>query len=85
MDEKKLEAIGLKSLDTEFARVAALKDKKQIPALLAHFNRIGVAAPYDMAIHLDNRDSTKYVVDFAQGGLGLPGSRLLPERRRCRS
>ena len=72
MDEKKLEAIGLKSLDTEFARVAALKDKKQIPALLAHFNRIGVAAPYDMAIHLDNRDSTKYVVDFAQGGLGLP-------------
>jgi predicted metalloendopeptidase len=72
MDEKKLNAIGLKSLDTEFARVAALKDKKQIPALIAHFNRIGVATPVDMAIHLDNKDSTKYVVDFAQSGLGLP-------------
>lgn len=72
MDEQKLETIGRKSLDAEFAKVAALKDKKQIPALIAHFNRVGIAAPYDMGVHQDNKDSTKYVVDFGQGGLGLP-------------
>jgi putative endopeptidase len=72
MDESKLDAIGLKSLDAEFAKVAALKDKKEIPALIAYFNRVGVTAPYDLGIHQDNKDSTKYVVDFAQSGLGLP-------------
>ena len=72
MDEAKLETIGLKSLDAEFAKVAALKDKKEIPALIAHFNQVGVTAPIDMGIHQDNKDSTKYVVDFAQSGLGLP-------------
>jgi putative endopeptidase len=72
MDEQKLEAIGLKSLDAEFAKVAALKDKKEIPALIAHFNQVGITAPIDMGIHQDNKDSTKYVVDFAQSGLGLP-------------
>jgi len=72
MDEARLEALGLKPLDAEFARVAALKDKKQIPALIAHFNQIGIAAPYDIGVDQDNRDSTKYAVGFGQSGLGLP-------------
>jgi len=72
MDEQKLEALGLKPLSAEFAAVSALKDKKQIPALIAYFNKIGVGAPIDVGVHLDNKDSTKYVVDFAQSGLGLP-------------
>jgi putative endopeptidase len=72
MDEQKLDAIGLKSLDPEFALVASLKDKKLIPALIAHFNQIGITAPYEPNIHQDNKDSTKYIVDFGQSGLGLP-------------
>ncbi|MFI4940274.1 MAG: M13 family metallopeptidase [Burkholderiales bacterium] len=72
MDEKTLDALGLKPLAAEFARIAALKHKKQIPALIAHLNAIGITAPYDLGIHQDNKDSTKYVVDFGQSGLGLP-------------
>jgi predicted metalloendopeptidase len=72
MDEQKLEADGLKPLAPLFAKVNALKDKKQIPALIAYFNEIGVTAPYDLSVHQDNKDSTKYVVDFSQSGLGLP-------------
>ena len=72
MDEARLEQLGLTPLKGEFDRVAALKDKKDIPALIAHYNRVGVTAPYDMGVHLDNKDSTKYVVDFVQSGLGLP-------------
>ncbi|HAT29948.1 MAG TPA: peptidase M13 [Janthinobacterium sp.] len=72
MDEKKLEELGLKPLKAELAKVAALQDKKEIPALLAHFSKLGVDSPYDFGVHQDAKDSTKYVVDFGQGGLGLP-------------
>jgi predicted metalloendopeptidase len=72
MDEAKLEQLGLKPLSAELAKVAALSDKKQLPALIAHFNQIGVTAPYGYGIHQDNKDSTKYVADISQDGLGLP-------------
>ncbi len=72
MDEAKLEQLGLTPLNAELAKVAALSDKKQLPQLISHFNQIGVTAPYGYGIHQDNKDSTKYVVDIGQDGLGLP-------------
>ena len=41
-------------------------------ALLAHLGKIGVNVPFDFGIHQDNKDSTKYVPDIGQGGLGMP-------------
>ena len=72
MDEPALEALGLKPLNAEFARIDAIKDKKEIPALIAHFHQINATAPYAAGVHQDNKDSTKYVIDFGQDGLGLP-------------
>jgi predicted metalloendopeptidase len=72
MDEARLEQVGLAPLKADFDRVAALSDKKQIPALIAHFNRYGYSVPYGVGIHQDNKDSTKYVADLYQDGLGLP-------------
>ncbi|MCU6497817.1 M13 family peptidase [Rugamonas sp. A1-17] len=72
MDEARLEQLGLTPLRADLDRVAALRDKKDIPALIAHFNRYGVTAPYSFAIHQDNKDSTKYVADIVQDGLSLP-------------
>ena len=72
MDEQKLEQLGLAPLAPELAKIAALQDKKEIPALLARFSKMGVGAPYDFGIHQDAKDSTKYVADFGQSGLGLP-------------
>ena len=72
MDEAKLEQLGAAPLSAELARIAALSDKKQLPALIARNNQTGAAAPIDLGIHQDNKDSTKYVVDFVQSGLGLP-------------
>jgi predicted metalloendopeptidase len=71
-DEDRVESLALKPLDAEFAAIAALKDKKEIPALMAHLVSLGVAVPFVASVHQDNRDSTKYVVDFFQAGLGLP-------------
>ena len=72
MDEAAVEQLGLKPLDAEFARIDAIKDKKEIPGLIAHLNQIGVSAPYTPQVHLDAKDSTKYVVDLGQDGLGMP-------------
>ena len=73
MDEPTLETLGLKPLEPDFARIDAVKDKKEIPALIAHFTQIGATAPFSVVVHQDNKDSTKYVVDIGQDGLGLPG------------
>jgi putative endopeptidase len=72
MDEAKLEALGLKPLQAEFARIDATASKKDIPALIARFNRTGSVAPYDFDVELDARDSTKYAVNIGQSGLGMP-------------
>ncbi|KRB93421.1 M13 family metallopeptidase [Duganella sp. Root198D2] len=72
MDEARLEQLGVAPIQAELARIAALSDKKQLPALFAYHNRHNFAAPMDMGIHQDNKDSTKYVVDFVQSGLGMP-------------
>jgi putative endopeptidase len=72
MDEKKLEELGFTPINSELAAIRVLKDKKQIPAMIAHFNQIGATAPYDIGIHQDAKDSTKYVVDIGQSGLSMP-------------
>jgi len=72
MDEGRVNALGLQPLQGELARIDALASKDQIPELIAHFNEIGVSAPYQSDVHQDAHDSTRYIVDFRQGGLGLP-------------
>jgi predicted metalloendopeptidase len=72
MDEAKLEQLGLAPLQPELAKIAAIKDKSELPALFAHMSRLGVNTPYDFGIHQDAKDSTKYVADLSQAGLGMP-------------
>jgi predicted metalloendopeptidase len=72
MDEPHLEALGLAPLKPQFAAIDALTSKREIPALIAQFNRTGAGAPYDIDIDLDPKDSTRYAVTLTQSGLGLP-------------
>lgn len=72
MDEPKLEQLGLKPLNAELSKIGAIKDKSELPAVLAHLGQIGVNVPFDFGIHQDAKDSTKYVADIGQSGLGMP-------------
>jgi putative endopeptidase len=72
MDEPALEGLGLRPLDAELKTINALKDKKEIAGLIAHFNQIGVTAPYTPVVHQDAKDSSRYVFDLGQDGLGMP-------------
>jgi putative endopeptidase len=72
MDEARLESLGLKPLQGELARIDALADKKDLPALIAHLTMLGVNAPFRPIVNQDARESTRYAVYFFQGGIGLP-------------
>jgi putative endopeptidase len=72
MDEAKLEQLGTSPLNAEMAKIAAIKDKSELPGVFARMSKLGVNTPYDFGIHQDNKDSTKYVADISQGGLGMP-------------
>jgi predicted metalloendopeptidase len=72
MDEKKLEALGTKPLAGELQRISALKDKRGLPALVAHLSQIGVSTPYGIGVAQDAKESTKYATYIRQSGLGLP-------------
>lgn len=72
VDQARRNELGLRPLKAELARVAALKDKRAIAPLAAHFSRIDAGAPVDMSVHQDEKDSTRMIVDISQSGLGLP-------------
>ena len=72
MDEARLETLGLKPLQAEFAAIDALADRSEIPALIAHLNRIGAGAPFDLYVNQDARNSLQYAVILHQSGLGMP-------------
>jgi len=72
MNEAKIEDAGTKPLEPLVARIDAVRDKDDVAALLARFNVLRIDAPFAPVVHQDNRDSSKYVVDLRQGGLGLP-------------
>jgi len=72
MNEAALEKAGIKPLSGELSRVRSMKDVKALPALIAHFNRMGVPAPYGVYVGQDARNSTQYAAHLSQSGLGLP-------------
>ena len=72
MDEKKREQLGYKPLARELAAIRAVRDKKALPALIAHLSSMGVRTPYAVGVEQDGRESTRYTVGVHQSGLGLP-------------
>ena len=72
MDEKSIETLGIQPIQAEITNVDALKSKKDIAQLAAHFSRIGVTSPFDVGIDQDMKNSTEMVAMLGQSGLGLP-------------
>ena len=72
MDEARRESLGLKPLQPDFARIDALKDKAELPALIAYLNQMRVTTPFAMGVAQDAKDATQYAVYLRQSGLGLP-------------
>jgi putative endopeptidase len=72
MDTNTINQKGLKPLQPELDRIAALKDKSELTSLLAHFQLINVNAFLGVGEMQDFKDATKQIASVDQGGIGLP-------------
>jgi putative endopeptidase len=72
MDVAAIDAKGIEPLQPEIDRIASLKNKNELPALLAHLHSIGVNAFFGMGSVQDFADSASVIANYSAGGLGLP-------------
>ncbi len=72
MDTDAIEKRGLAPIQPELDRIAALKSKQELPALIAHLNRMGVGIFFDYGSMQDFKDATREIAYIDQSGLGLP-------------
>jgi endothelin-converting enzyme/putative endopeptidase len=74
MDEGAIQAAGLKGLQPWLDRIAALKDRKALPALLAelHLAADNERLFFGFSSGQDFADATRQIAFASAGGLGLP-------------
>lgn len=74
MDLAAIEAAGAKPLQPEFGRIAAIRSQADVLSELAHLRTLGVHVGFGLAASPDDKDSSHYIVEIDQGGLGLAAS-----------
>ena len=72
MDVAAINQKGIAPLQPELDRIAAVKTKQELPALVAHLQTIGVNAFFEMGAAQDFADSASVIETYNAGGLGLP-------------
>jgi len=72
MDTAIVDKLGLAPLQPELDRIAAMKTRAELPALLAHLHSIGVNAFFGMGSNQDFADANSVIAFYGAGGLGLP-------------
>ena len=72
MDESGIEAKGRAPLAADLARVAAIKTKADIPAVVGHMHTVGGTGFFSFGAQPDFKDASQYMLIYAQGGMGLP-------------
>ncbi|AHJ96537.1 M13 family metallopeptidase [Hymenobacter swuensis] len=72
MDSMAIEKAGLKYLQPELNRIAAVKDLKGLQSEVVHAQKIQTGAFYNGYVGQDDKKSDEYAVNLYQGGLSLP-------------
>ncbi|RAK62688.1 M13 family metallopeptidase [Hymenobacter edaphi] len=72
MDTVAIEKAGLKYLQPELARIAAIKDLKGLQNALVRQQQLQTRSVLGVGVNQDRKISTQYAVYLSQGGLTLP-------------
>ena len=72
MDEKRIEADGIKPLEPEFQRIAQINDVLSLEDEIARLHAHRIPAIFGFGASQDFKDSTQIIAQVGQGGLGLP-------------
>ncbi|HYN14852.1 MAG TPA: M13 family metallopeptidase [Terriglobales bacterium] len=78
MDEAAIEKLGATPLKPDLDRIARLKSKADLPGELAHLHPndvgsfLGRASLFSFGSNQDAKNSTEFIAEVDQGGIGLP-------------
>jgi putative endopeptidase len=72
MDTATIDAGGIKPLASELAAIDAIKDRAGLDAQIARLHNQSVNVAFEFGSSADYKDSTHYLAEADQGGLGLP-------------
>ncbi|HEY9101987.1 M13 family metallopeptidase [Chitinimonas sp.] len=72
MDEAAVEKTGLAPLQPLLAELAGINDKAALTSQFGKLQRLGVSLPFNIGVNVDAKDSSRYLLDVGQNGLGLP-------------
>jgi len=72
MNTDAIESAGLKPLEPEFERIAAINNVEELQAEITHLQMEGVNSGFVFRSQQDYKNSTKVIGGAVQGGLGLP-------------
>jgi len=72
LDTDAIDKRGLAAIQPELDRIAALSSKQDLPALIAHLNRLSVGVFLDYGSQQDFKDATREIAYIDQSGIGLP-------------
>ena len=72
MAESEIDAKGRAPLGPDLQRVAGIRDKAGIPAVVGYLQTVGTTTFFGFGSAPDFKDASQYILILAQGGLGLP-------------
>lgn len=72
MDETSINQLGIKPLQSEFERIANVKNLEDLQKEIIHLHEIGVGVFFNFGSMQDFKNSKKMIGAAGQGGLGLP-------------
>ncbi len=72
LDSANIEAQGIKPIQSEFDKIAAMKTLADLPSTLSHLHYVGIDGLFNLGISPDAKNSTRNIIQMYQGGLSLP-------------
>jgi endothelin-converting enzyme/putative endopeptidase len=72
MDENAISALGVKPIQSDLNRIAAIKDRTGLIDTVAYLNTVGVRGLFGFFPMADMHDATMTIANVDQGGLSLP-------------
>jgi len=72
MDEAAIDRDGLRPLRPWLGRIQAIASPKELVSVIAQLQTQGLEVGFSLGVEVDDKDSTRMIASFTQGGLGLP-------------
>jgi predicted metalloendopeptidase len=72
MDEAAIDRDGLRPLGPWLGRIQAVASPKELISVIAQLQAQGLNVGFSLGVEIDDKDSTRMIASFTQGGLGLP-------------